>query len=417
VTALSPGTAAAYTVEKHDDQVTGQIVISPTKVELSLDPGDTATSEITLVNRTGEPVTFQFSTEDFEGSLDPSQATVFMAEEQSPRGASTWLNPEVDSIVLDHGETLTMNVEVSVPPSAEPGGHYAALFASRTTDRYENGSAVKITDRIGTLFLITVSGAIDEVGTLDAPEVDGFMEYGPVYVGLVFNNEGNVHLKPKGKVVIRNLLGQTVTEIPVEEWIVLPDSSRRTLVKWDRHYLLGRYSATAEITYGESNITLLSETSFWVIPWKIILTVILSLLLLAFIANKLYWRSVRKRESREKMADELEQLRASASLQQQQEPLPPQETIPSEPDMPVGYVALNDLFPSMGDTQVVNLEDPETHRLIREMINNKLDLARSHQKQGLTEEARRELYEARSAAQRIGLLSEIGIIDDLLLWL
>ena len=417
ITAAMPAGASAYTVEKHDDQVTGQIVISPTKVELNLDPGETGTAEVVVVNRTGEPVTFQFSTEDFEGSRDASQATVFMGDELSPRGASRWLDPEVSSIVLDQGETLTMAVDVNVPPGAEPGGHYAALFASRTTDRYENGTAIKVTDRLGTLFLVRVSGAIDEVGTLDTPEVSGFLEYGPVYIGLVFNNQGNIHLKPSGQVTIRNLLGQTVAEIPVEEWIVLPDSSRRTLVKWDRRYLLGRYTATAEITYGDSNTTLMSQSSFWVIPWKVILTLIIGLLLLGFIVNKLYWMSTKRKQSPDGMAAEPSQPGAATAPQDQQAQPPGQEAMPREPGMPDSYVALNELFPSMGDDQIINLDDTETHRLVREMINNKLDLARSYQKQGMTEEARYELYEARAAAQRIGLLSEIGIIDDLLIWL
>ena len=417
ITVTIPAGARAYTVEKHDDQVTGQIVISPTKIELNLDPGDTATAEVVLVNRTGEPVTFQFSAEDFEGSHDASQATVFLGDELSPRGASRWLHPEVSSIVLDNGETLTMAVEVSVPPGAEPGGHYAALFASRTTDQYDNGTAIKVTERLGTLFLIKVTGAIDEAGTLDTPEVKGFLEYGPVYIGLVFNNQGNIHLKPSGKVTVRNLLGQTVAEIPVEEWIVLPDSSRRTLVKWDRHYLLGRYTATAEITYGDSGTILMSQSSFWVIPWKIILTLVLGLLLLGFIINKLYWRSAKREQPGDGTADEPPRVGAPAAQPDEQAQPPHQETMPLEPGVPDSYIALNELFPSMGDDQVINLDDAETHRLVREMINNKLDLARSYQKQGMTEAARYELYEARAAAQRIGLLSEIGIIDDLLIWL
>ncbi|MDO8736935.1 MAG: hypothetical protein Q7K29_07625, partial [Thermoleophilia bacterium] len=283
--AMWPSVASAYTVEKHDDAVTGQFVISPTKVELDMKPGETASRDIMVANRTGSTVTIEFSVEDFEGSTDPSQATVFMGEEDSGWGARKWLEPEISSIVLKHGETVTFRTKVSVPKYAEPGGHYAALFAFstyETTD--ESGSAINITSRVGTLFLIKVAGSVIENGNLSKPEVPALSEYGPVDIGLVFNNEGNVHLKPSGRVIITNILGQTVAEIPVAEWVVLPESSRRNIVKWDSHYLFGRYTARAEIGYAPDGTPVIVSSNFWVIPWKIILALILGvILLIAFI--------------------------------------------------------------------------------------------------------------------------------------
>ena len=129
---MLPASAFAYTVEKHDDAVTGQFVISPTKVELDMKPGESGTRDIMVANRTGSTVTIEFSVEDFEGSSDPSQATVFLGEEDSSWGARNWLEPEISSIVLKQGETITFRTKVTVPKNAEPGGHYAALFASST---------------------------------------------------------------------------------------------------------------------------------------------------------------------------------------------------------------------------------------------------------------------------------------------
>ncbi len=428
--ALGAASAAAYTVEKNDDQVTGQIVISPTKIELNMDPGDRATREISLTNRTGGPVTFQFSTEDFEGSKDPAKATVFTGETDSPWGASDWIEPELYSVVLAQGETLTMSVKVRVPPTAEPGGHYAALFASRTIDQVEDGAAIKVTERVGTLFLITVSGNIIADGTLDKPEVKLFSEYGPVDIGLVFNNNGNVHVKPTGKVVIRNMFGQTVADIPVEEWVVLPESSRRTVVEWSGKYHFGRYTATAEIGYSEDRSLLLSQTSFWVIPWKIVLAVLTGLLAILIFAILIRKRSTGDKETRSQLEAELERLRAEkagqyAAAQAHGAPTDAVMGTPStmpdsnlgQPALPETRVALNEIFPSMNDTRVVDLNDPDTIKLVREMVYSQLDMARMHIKEGHATEARSNLLEARAAAQRIGLLSEIGPIDDMLKYL
>ena len=425
--AMSAVTASAYTVEKNDDQVTGQIVISPTKIELNVDPGDKATREIKLTNRTGEPVTFQFSMEDFEGSTDPSQATVFMGRTDSPWGASKWIEPEVSSIVLDQGETLTMAVKLRVPPTAEPGGHYAVLFASRTIDRVEDGAAIKVTERVGTLFLITVSGNVITDGTLDEPEMRMFSEYGPVDIGLVFNNLGNVHVKPTGKVVIRNIFGQTVAEIPVEEWVVLPDSSRRTVIEWGGKYHFGRYTATAEIGYSENRSLLLAQTSFWVIPWKIVLAVLAGLVAILIFIILIRRRRTDDTQTRSQLEAELERLRAEKAgggaavpyLDGDDAGLTRGPAVPPGPP-PVAaetHIALNEIFPSMEDTRVVDLNDPDTVKLVREMVYSELDMARAHIKEGHAAEARRNLLEARAAAQRIGLLSEIGPIDDMLKYL
>lgn len=411
--AIFPTPAQAWTVEQHPDEVTGQVTISPTKYDLQMKPGETASPEIRVSNRTGKSQTIQFSVEDFEGSLDPSQATVFMGDEDSTWGARNWLEPELTSVVLSQGETLIFKTKVTVPKGAEPGGHYAVVFASTDTEATdEQGSAINITSRVGCLFLITVAGNIVEDGNLGPLEAPAFAEYGPVELGLVFNNTGNVHSKPSGHIVITNILGQTVADIPVNEWVVLPESSRRNLVEWDQHYLFGRYTAKAEIDYGDGQKVVVSE-SFWAFPWKIIAAVAVVLGGLIALISILMVRRKRARRARQA---EVEQLRAYAAGE-----VPPPVAAPVEGPAMEGagrqndnLVPLNVLLPSIEDDSVVDISDPETQKLIRELIESQLDLARSFISEGRPDEARRELMEAQSAAQRVGLFFELGVIDDML---
>lgn len=411
--ALWPAAANGYTVEKHDDAVTGQFVISPTKVELEMKPGESASRDIMVVNRTGSTLTIEFSMEDFEGSVDPAQATVFLGDENSAWGARKWLEPEISSIVLKHGETVTLHTKINVPKNAEPGGHYAALFAFSTYEtENEQGSAINITSRVGTLFLIKVAGNVLEEGNLSKPEVSRFSEYGPIDIGLVFNNQGNVHLKPSGRVIITNILGQAVAEIPVAEWVVLPESSRRNIVKWDSHYLFGRYTARAEIGYAPDGSPMIVTSTFWVIPWKIVLAIALGVVLLIALVS---WLARRRHGTRRELEDELEELRAAQQAGGTPAAGPTGEMEPQATTR--GHeklVALNELFPSTGDTSIINLEDEETRRLIGDLVRQHLDLAKSYINERKLDDARRELMEARSAAQRIDLLFEVGVIDDML---
>ncbi|MHB1390162.1 MAG: COG1470 family protein [Thermoleophilia bacterium] len=397
-------------MEKHDDQVTEQYVISPTKYELEMDPGQTTYRDVTVSNRTGKTATIEFSTEDFEGSDDPSQATVFLGNTDGVRGARHMISPEVTSIVLQQGETLTMKVKVTVPKDAEPGGHYAALFASSSIQATnESGAAVNITSRLGTLFLIRVSGSIREEGSLNIPEVPGFSEYGPLEIGLVFNNSGTVHLKPAGRILITNMLGQTVAEIPVKEWVVLPEASRRTIVEWNTKYAFGRYTVKAEIYYGSNQTEVILSRSFWIIPWKIVLGVVIGLALIILSIRLL----VRRRRSRKRgLEAEVESLREQLGADDGQ--LREPGAGPASKAPAARYMALNELFPSMNDMRMIDVADPETQNIIRELIDNQLDLARRYMGQGELESAHRELGEARLAALRLGLLSEVSMIDGLL---
>lgn len=411
ILALWPPALGAYTIEKRDEPATGQLVISPTKVELDANPGETVSRDITVANRTEQTATIRFSLEDFEGSNNPSQATVFMGEDDSDRGARRWLSPEVSSIVLKQGEAITFRVKVSIPRNSEPGGYYAALFADSTSEiEGEPVPAADIPTRVNCLFLIRVSGNVREEGSLKNLEVPYLSEYGPVDLGLVFNNLGNVHLKPSGRIIITNLLGQTVAEIPVKEWVVLPEASRRTVVQWEGNFLLGRYTARAEIDYGPGDNKLTVSRSFWVIPWKIVLAGLATLLALLLLIIK-----VSRKKRRAGSGPESGGAGPAATETAEQAISPGETPAPEQGKETLStHVALNEIFPSMDDTQVVDLTDADTIRLIRSLISSGLDLARGYMSEGKTGDARRELEEAKSAAQRIGLLSEVGVIDGML---
>jgi len=73
------------------------------------------------------------------------------------------------------------------------------------------------------------------------------------------------------------------------------------------------------------------------------------------------------------------------------------------------------LFPSMDDSQVIDVNDEETKDLIRTLIDGELELSRALITAGQVREARGKLMDVRSAAHRIKLLPEIVMIDDLLM--
>ncbi len=347
--------ASAMTVRPNDDdEVTGMMTLSPTSVEVDVVPGQVLDREMTIVNRTGKTLSVDFLTEDFEGSADPTVPAVLLGSADSTRGAKTWIRPEAGKLTVNQGETVVVNVQVQVPGDATPGGHYGIFLASFNTPMTgPDGAGMNVISRAGCYFLFRVAGEIDERGSLDPPYVDGLTFSGPVTIGLRFNNEGTIHVRPSGTVRIKNMLGMTVAEIPVNPWTILPDASRYTELTWDRELLFGRYSIEATIEYGSESKVLVSSGSFWGFSWIILL----ALLILLIIAALIFW--LRRRRTR-----------------------------------------------SGADDEAVDWE---------QLIEEGLKVANSMITAGEAEAARKMLQDLRSAAYRLGLDHEVVIIDDLLL--
>lgn len=288
-----PAASQAYTIEKAGEDVATGIELSPKSFALNVEAGQTFSRDLTITNATGEALSFEFHTEDYVGSHDPSQVVIFLGDEDSERGARRWIRPELDNIVLQNGERLNMKVTVRVPREAEPGGHYAAFISSATAG---DTSPTRNINR--SLFLFRVAGAMDEIGTLDFPEVPLISTSRPVKIGLVFNNLGNIHMEPAGRVVVTNFRGKTVAEIPIEKgWVVMPDASRRTQVDWDPGFQFGRFTARAEIEYGSEKRQLTLARSFWVFPWQVVVAILTVVGLAAYLVYSWIIRRKQKASS------------------------------------------------------------------------------------------------------------------------
>jgi len=270
-----------------DTEVKGDIVVGPTKVELFLNPGEKATKEIMVTNRTGRTINFSLGVEDFKGSRNPDQPIIFLGQESGPYSLKDWLRTELNEFTLKHGQRIYLPIEVSIPLDADPGGHYGAVFAVVSPDTLatttENAGQVSIVSRAGVLFFVRVNGQVQEEGQLkEISTPKNFYEAGPVSFNILFENNGTVHLTPYGTIEIKNLLGKTVDSIELDPWFVMPDSLRLREVSWEKGFLFGKYTAVATVNRGYQDIIDQESVSFWVIPWKIVLAGLIVLFLAAW---------------------------------------------------------------------------------------------------------------------------------------
>lgn len=267
----------------------GDFVVGPGKAEIVVSPGETITQEITVTNRISEGRTFTLEVEDIKGSTDGSSAVSLTGRERGPYSILDYISFPKTTFVLGLGERARIPVTITVPADAEPGGYYGSVLVStdRVADKTSGdaGSRSPIIARVGSLFFLTVRGDIETSGQVKSIQTLGdkmWYEEGPIELGILYENTGSVHVNPYGEISITNMFGEEVGFIELSPWFVLPKSLRNLDVTWDRELLLGRYTVNAKINRGYNDIVDEVQTTFWVLPWKIVGGLFLLIFIIVF---------------------------------------------------------------------------------------------------------------------------------------
>jgi ABC-type multidrug transport system permease subunit len=84
------------------------------------------------------------------------------------------------------------------------------------------------------------------------------------------------------------MFGEEVGFVELEPWFVLPKSLRTRELAWDREFLFGRYTVKAKINRGYDNVIDEVSTTFWVLPWKIMLGTFATLFFIIFVIRAFF---------------------------------------------------------------------------------------------------------------------------------
>jgi hypothetical protein len=287
------------------------LTISPPLYDLGVAPGQSVTESLKVFNETQETNTWYFETQNFTSQGEDGEPS--FAGEGNTEDLASWIALPTQPITLAPGETQTVNFTINVPKDADAGGHYAAVFLTSTPPN-TNGGAVGVSSRIGALILLRVAGDIIEAGSL---QQFGFSSGSGVYASLpvdftvLFQNSGNVHVKPFGSITVHDASGNVAASILVNQaeqpdgtiapvGNVLPSSTREFDEMWGtsssstqgfwssisyewNNFAFGKYTAALHLSYGTEGETIDSSLSFWIFPWQLILVILIGLALLVLL--------------------------------------------------------------------------------------------------------------------------------------
>lgn len=259
--------------------------LSPARVELSGDPGQTIEGEFQVVNDQSKSQTFYTSAESFEAKGDDGTPNFF----KSTDGIDSWVRVE-PSITFKGSEQKKIQFRITIPKKTEAGGYFGAIFLS-TNPPAQSGQVV-VSAKIGVLLLLHVSGTIKEGGgLLEYKTTDNthFFSSLPISFEYRFQNSGSDRVKPTGTIQVKNIFGFTRDEINANrtDGNVLPGSVRKFAVLWSpdesiptsfigtvlyqaKHFAVGIYTATLTLQYGSTGAEVAKAVRLFIFPWQLL---------------------------------------------------------------------------------------------------------------------------------------------------
>lgn len=296
LTALITGSAmSAAVMAAEPTNTSGQALeIAPPVVNLTLNPGQSVTTQINLRGVSSERLLVTGEVNDFEAAGEDGTPKILLEEaEPSPYSIRDWVSP-LPQLVLEPRQIRDMPVTIRVPHDAAPGGYFGVIRFSAVPPELE-GTGVSLSASLGSLVLIRVNGEAKEsmeIAEFSANK-DGksgsLFESTPIQFIERIKNTGNVHEQPAGQVTITDMFGKKVATLNVNlpPRNVLPNSTRKFDQMLDSSVLgnkklFGRYKAELKIVYGANKETITTATSFWVIPYRLIGGAIVGLIITFF---------------------------------------------------------------------------------------------------------------------------------------
>lgn len=194
----------------------GNLSLQPLRQELELQPGQTATSKVTVTNSTDSPqtvimsaATFNVTNENYDYSFNEAEQTV------------KWVSFSEPSVQIAPRASHAFSYTIGVPGTAEPGERDLAVFASVSLP----SGGVDVVNRVGELTYLTVAGNVTRTGGVLSLRTPLFSFRPSVAWETRLLDTGTAHYKSVLTVTTSSIFGRQVSQ-SADEHLLLPNAPR-----------------------------------------------------------------------------------------------------------------------------------------------------------------------------------------------
>jgi hypothetical protein len=282
------------------------LTITPPFFELNVNPGDSWSSSIRVINTNGSDMQVRVMVMGFTASDDMGHGNFVPLSQLAgdDDALANWITTSGSSVNVPRDGAVDVPFSISVPSNASPGGHYGAiLIGTGAPSAQTSTSQVGVSSFISALIFVRVAGDVTESAHIQSFSTDKNSYQTPdVHFAVKVQNAGDVHIRPVGMIQIYNAFGKERGEISINGTgtlgYVLPSSSREFDAEWQGQpslWDIGPYTAVLSLAYGENGTKSVTQTiGFWILPIYQLFEIGLSILVSVMIFMYILRRAVRK---------------------------------------------------------------------------------------------------------------------------
>jgi hypothetical protein len=224
------------------------ISITPAIILKNLNAGQDNTGTLTIGNNGRQGYGFSISAASYGvqyGNYQPVFKTL-----PGYANITSWFSFSPATGFLPPGGNVTVNYSIDIPSNTSPGGYYAAVLAqtnknTAATDK----TAIRIEQRVGSIFYLTVNGKVYEKGSINKWGAS-LLQSSPVGANLSLKDSGKLYYIAKVNVYFEDILGGVKYQFTTQK-IVLPKVVRDIPVAWPNPPVIGLYKVRGNVTiYG-----------------------------------------------------------------------------------------------------------------------------------------------------------------------
>jgi hypothetical protein len=271
-------------------QAAQAITVTPTAIDVTVNPGQTVTGQTQVLNQADSPFDFKVYAAPYSVNgeeYDPSFTPI-----PGATNVSSWISLRAAKKRLEPFSLSTVDYRIAVPTDAKPGGYYAVLFAE--TESKVEGTGVTTQKRVGTVVYIKVAGEMVERGQVITWKVP-WLQAPNLTQTMRIENTGSAHFAATIRTNVKDLFGATKLSY-TQKRNVLPEKIRKIDIVWEKTPPLGifKVDGSVEILGNTSKL----DTKYVLVvsqPIRHGLLIATGIITLILIARVLYKRRKNKR--------------------------------------------------------------------------------------------------------------------------
>lgn len=268
------------------------LTISPTRSELTINKGKADFIQVTLKNTSGVDIVAKAEVNDFTADNVTGEPKISVDKKKVSQTSIAKFLVGVTDITLAKDETKKFDIPVQIPENTTSGAYYGVIryTAVSQTKQETKGRQVALNASLGLIVLIQVPGNITEQVQAQKIAVSrndsngSFFIAPPTRANVTLKNTGNGFTKPFGRVTITKGKKEVFSyemNSAIPKSNILPGSIRTFSDEIKNVSSLGRYTISANVSYGTGGDILTLKTSFWVLPlWFMIMLLVLIVLII-----------------------------------------------------------------------------------------------------------------------------------------